>query len=110
MNRRRVGLLAILLAIIAAIMFWFPLTYMAKLVLFFVFCLSIFHAVLAFWTTISKRIARSTDYIYFALTLLTILIAGIAQQREREQRYVAYVSAIAPRPEEAIALSSGISK
>jgi hypothetical protein len=66
--------------------------YWSTLCLFFFLWLSLFHLVLASWTTISKRFVRGTDYVYFGLAVIGIVIAGIAQEQERRESYINFVS------------------
>lgn len=91
-TRRIVGFASILGSIVAAVCFVLESSYLGRLASFFLFWLFVFHIILAFRTTLTRRAARSTDYIYFSLTILTIFLASIAQQRERGQQYVAFIT------------------
>jgi hypothetical protein len=59
-----------------------------QLSLLFLASASFFHAILGFWTTITKRIVRATDYFYFLFGLVGLFIAAIAQGPERNESYV----------------------
>src|SRR4051794_34899054 len=55
-------------------------TYIVSLVSFFIFFLSVFHATLAYRIKITKKMVKSTDYIYFSLAFIGLTIASTAQE------------------------------
>ncbi len=67
------------------------------LIAFFFALLCLFHLILATWTTITKRIVRGTDYIYFSLAAAGLFLAFLAQDRTPSHYYLAVATLTQPR-------------
>ncbi len=57
----------------------------------FFLSLSIFHAILAVWRGITTRIVKGTDYLYFSLVAIGLLLGLLSQDSERQQSYQRFI-------------------
>lgn len=63
-------------------------SYVVRLIIFFVGAVGLFHMLLALWDGITKKIARSSDYIYFLTVVIGVAMAAIAHQDRRDRSVV----------------------
>ncbi|MGJ0511244.1 hypothetical protein [Methylocystis sp.] len=76
------------------LIFFSTASFYIRLIAFFFFFLSFFHAILSAWVSITKRLARASDYIYFLVAALGMLVASFASMQDREEYYAAVASTI----------------
>jgi hypothetical protein len=72
-------------------------SHLLQLIFFFFFFLCFFHSILAFRTTITRRVARGTDYVYFSFALFGIVVASLAQGRDSGLYYAAVAGMVGPK-------------
>jgi hypothetical protein len=75
------------------LLFWTSSFYI-QLIAFFFFFLSLFHVGLSAWVSITTRKARASDYFYFSIAALGLLVASVASTQDREEYYAAVASTI----------------
>jgi len=96
---RRTVLAASLLGVLLfGIAFFWTSSFYGQLAAFFFFFLSLFHAVLSAWVSITKRQARASDYIYFSFAALGLLLASLSSTQDREA-YPAFIASTMGRPD-----------
>jgi hypothetical protein len=98
-SRMGFALLTGLMFITVLVMFIHSDKYWLTIFLFFLLCLSFFHFILAVHVKMSKRFVRGTDYIYFLLAFVGIVIVAIAQDQERRQSYANLVVSMEISPD-----------
>jgi hypothetical protein len=92
--RRTVLVVSLLgMLIFGFLLFWTPSFYI-RLIAFFFFFLSLFHVGLSAWVSITKLNARASDYFYFSIAALGLLIASVASSQDPEEYYAAVASTI----------------
>ncbi|MGD9658303.1 MAG: hypothetical protein AB7U61_11830 [Methylocystis sp.] len=83
---------ALLGMVVFGLVLFLTTSFYIRLIAFFFFFLSVFHAILSAWISITKRIARASDYVYFLVAAFGLLVASFASMQDREEYYAAVAS------------------
>jgi hypothetical protein len=97
--RRKVLVASLLGMLLFGLAFFWIASFYLQLVLFFFFFLSLFHAGLSAWVSITKRQARASDYFYFSAAAVGLFMASLAGAQDREEYYYAAIASTVGRPD-----------
>ena len=84
-GRSVIAIACLVLFAVSSFIFVQSSSYYVALISLFFLSLSLFHMILAAWMSITRRITRSTDYVYFSLISVGILMFAISKEHERTE-------------------------
>ncbi len=110
-GRSVIAIACLVLFAVSSFIFVQSSSYYVALISLFFLSLSLFHMILAAWMSITRRITGSTDYVYFSLISVGILMFAISKEHERTESYFTFTSMMLPNaPEQAAVLFEDVSE